>query len=398
MKQDSRKDAKTRKTAKKAVASKPVPVADYGRMLGELKTRIQHARLRAVAAVNTELLRLYWDIGRVILANQKAEGWGAKVVERLSADLRAAFPEQQGLSPRNLKYMRAFAAAWPNLEFVQQAAAQLKGKDITHQVGAQSSQTVIVQRAVAQFDQTSLAQVSWGHHCTLLNKLNTAEERLWYASQAVEHGWSRNVLEMQIESGLHRRQGRAVTNFAATLPPPQSDLAQAMTKDPYVFDFLTLTRDANERALELGLVAQVEKFLLELGVGFSLVGRQVRLDVDGEEFFLDLLFYHLELRCFIVIDLKTGKFTPEAVGKMNFYLSAVDSRFRKSADAPTIGLILCRSKSRIIAEYALRDVRKPVGVADYVTRLVETLPPALEGAIPSVREIEEGLSGKRKKP
>ena len=354
-------------------------------MLGGLKTRIQQARLRAVTAVNVELLRLYLDIGRVLLAQRKQSGWGSKVVQRLSADLRSAFPEQQGLSPRNLQYMMTFAAAWPGVEFTQQPAAQLEAGEIA-------------QRAVAQLGapgDMALAQISWGHHCTLLDKLDTTDDRLWYAAKAVENGWSRNVLVMQIESGLRRRQGKAVTNFAVTLPPPQSDLAQAMTKDPYVFDFLTLTTDANERALETGLLGQVEKFLLELGAGFSLVGRQVRLEVDGEEFFLDLLFYHLELRCFVVIDLKVRKFTPETAGKMNFYLSAVDSQLRKPGDAPTIGLILCKSKSKIIAEYALRDVRKPVGVADYVTRLVEKLPANLEGAIPTVEEIERGLSAPR---
>jgi predicted nuclease of restriction endonuclease-like (RecB) superfamily len=257
---------------------------------------------------------------------------------------------------------------------------------------AQIDKKPIAQQAAAQIQQTPLSQLPWFHHCVLLDKLESAEDRLWYASKAVENGWSRNMLEIQIENNLHKRHGRAITNFHHTLPPAQSDLAQAMTKDPYIFDFLTLTQDANERALELGLMAQVEKFLLELGAGFSLVGRQVKLEVDGEEFFIDLLFYHLELRCFVVIELKTGKFTPEVAGKMNFYLSAVDSKFRKQGDAPSIGLILCRSKSRIIAEYALRDVRKPVGVADYATRLVEKLPSTLKGAVPTVKELEEGLS------
>lgn len=354
-------------------------ITDYGSMLGDLKSRIQQTRLKAVSAVNVEMLRLYWDIGRMLLGQREQHGWGGKVVQRLSADLRNAFPEQQGLSPRNLQYMMTFAAAWPDLEFVQQGAAQMQTRDFAHQPGAQ----LIL---------TALTKLPWRHHCALLDKLDTAEERLWYAEKAVEHGWSRNVLEMQIESCLHKRQGKAVTNFTATMPSVKSDLAQEMTRDPYIFDFLTLTTDSNERALELGLVAQVEKFLLELGAGFSLVGRQIPLEVDGEEFFLDLLFYHLELRCFVVIELKAGKFTPEASGKMNFYLSAVDSKFRKQEDAPSIGLILCRSKSRIIAEYALRDMSKPLGVADYVTRLVEKLPAKLEGAVPTVQEIEEELS------
>ena len=217
-------------------------------------------------------------------------------------------------------------------------------------------------------------------------------DRLWYAGKAVEHGWSRNVLALQIEAGLHKRQGKAVTNFKATLPPAQSDLAQGITKDPYLFDFLTLRDDANERAVEDGLLAHVEKFLLELGAGFALVGRQVHLEVGDQDFYLDLLFYHLKLRCFVVIDLKARDFTPEAAGKMNFYLSAVDDRFRQAGDQPSIGLILCRSKNRVIAEYALRDMTKPIGVSGYVTKLVDSLPKALKGVVPSVAELEKGLA------
>jgi predicted nuclease of restriction endonuclease-like (RecB) superfamily len=226
----------------------------------------------------------------------------------------------------------------------------------------------------------------------LLDKLRSPTDRLWYAARAVEHGWSRNVLALQIASGLHARQGKAVTNFEATLPPTQSDLAQEITKDPYLFDFLVLRDDANERAVEDGLVRHVEKFLLELGAGFALVGRQVHLEVGGQDFYVDLLFYHLKLRCFVVIDLKAREFTPEAAGKMNFYLSAVDDRFRQEGDSPSIGLILCRSKNRVIAEYALRDLTKPIGVSDYVTRLVDSLPQALEGIVPSVADLEQGLS------
>lgn len=332
--------------------------AGYGELLSAVKDRVRVARVRAGLAANQELLRLYWEIGRMILSRQEAEGWGAKVIDRLSRDLRSAFPEQQGFSARNLKYMRAFAEAWPDAEFVQQSAAQ----------------------------------IPWTHHCMLLDKVEAPGDRLWYATKAIEHGWSRNVLALQIESALHHRQGRAVSNFPVTLPPPQSDLAQQITKDPYLFDFLNLRDDANERAVETGLMAHVERFLLELGAGFSLVGRQVHLEVGDQDFYLDLLFYHLNLRCFVVIDLKARDFTPEAAGKMNFYLSAVDDRYRQTGDAPSIGLILCRSKNRILAEYALRDLQKPIGVADYVTRLVETLPEPLQAAIPSVEEIEEGLS------
>ena len=374
----------------------------YGRLLSEIKARVRAAQIRAHLAANSELLALYWDIGRLILDRQKAEGWGTKVIARLSQDLQNEFPGQQGYSPRNLKYMRAFAAAWPETVFVQQPAAQLagSGKAIVHQPGAQipRANSAMVQAPLAPMAPSSpivqppVAQLSWKHHLALLDKLDTRADRLWYAAKAVENGWSRPILAFQIDSGLHTRQGKAVTNFQTTLPSPQSDLAQQITKDPYYFDFLTLRADANERTVEDALLAHVEKFLLELVVGFALVGRQVHLAVGDQDFYLDLLFYHLKLRCFVVIDLKLRDFTPEAAGKMNFYLSAVDDRFRQSDDQPSIGLILCRAKNRIIAEYALRNLQKPIGVSDYVTRLVESLPKELRASVPSVKEIENELA------
>jgi predicted nuclease of restriction endonuclease-like (RecB) superfamily len=349
---------------------------DYAPLLAEIKARVQSARIKAGLAANRELLTLYWDIGRLILDRQKREGWGTKVIDRLSVDLQREFPGRQGFSPRNLKYMRAFAEAWPETAIVRQPAAQL--------ATPQTTEPSIVQQPAAQ--------LPWMHHCLLLDKLRSTADRLWYAARTVEHGWSRNVLALQLQAGLHRRQGKAVTNFKATLPPAQSDLAQGITKDPYLFDFFTLPAGADERAIEEGLVQHVEKFLLELGAGFALVGRQVHLEVGDQDFYLDLLFYHLKLRCFVVIDLKAGEFTPEAAGKMNFYLSAVDDRFRQSGDQPSIGLILCRDKNRIIAEYALRDLSKPIGVSGYVTKLVESLPKALKGAVPTVAELEKGLA------
>ena len=372
----------------KVVAALP---ADYAPLLADIKARVQTARIKAGLAANRELLALYWDIGRLILERQRKEGWGAKVIDRLSADLQRELPGQQGFSPRNLKYMRAFAEAWPETVIVQQPAAQLAGSEKT--------KLAIVQAPLAQSDrveaaivQRPVAQLPWRHHVALLDKLTTTADRLWYAAKAMEHGWSRDVLAHHIDSGLHQRQGNAVTNFARTLPPAQSDLAQQITKDPYLFDFLTLRDDANERAVEEGLVVQVEKFLLELGAGFALVGRQVHLEVGDQDFYLDLLFYHLKLRCFVVIDLKAREFTPEAAGKMNFYLSAVDDRFKQAGDQPSIGLILCRSKNRVIAEYALRDLSKPIGVSGYVTKLVDSLPKSFKGAVPTVAEIEKGLA------
>jgi len=382
----------SQRLAKSSDSAAALP-ADYAPLLADIKARVQSARLKAGLAANRELLALYWDIGRLILDRQQREGWGAKVIDRLAQDLQRAFPGQQGFSPRNLKYMRAFAEAWPETVTVQPPAAQI--------TEARKPDSAIVQAPLARIAvtrspivQAPLAQLSWYHHLALLDKLNSPAERLWYAAKTVEHGWSRNVLALQIEAGLHQRQGKAVTNFKTTLPPAQSDLAQGITKDPYLFDFLSLREDANERAVEAGLVAHVEKFLLELGAGFALVGRQLHLEVGDQDFYLDLLFYHLKLRCFVVIDLKAREFTPEAAGKMNFYLSAVDDRFRQPGDQPSIGLILCRSKNRVIAEYALRDMTKPIGVAGYVTKLVDSLPKALKGAVPSVAELEKGLAPK----
>ena len=327
----------------------------YAALLASIKERIQTAQIRAALAVNRELVLLYWGIGREILARQQEEGWGSKVVERLAKDLRAEFPHMKGLSRTNLIYMRAFAEAWPEEPIVQQVVGQLP----------------------------------WGHNVRLIDHLKTPEERLWYAQAAIEHSWSRNILEMQIDSGLYKRQGKATTNFHATLPKPQSDLAQQLLKDPYNFDFLTLSKDAHEREVETGLVAHIQKFLLELGVGFAFVGRQVPLEVSGKEYRIDLLFYHLKLRCFVVFDLKGGAFKPEYTGKMNFYLSAVDDLLRHPDDKPSIGLIRCKEKDGIVAEYALRDMAKPLGVAEF-THLVK-LPEELKGQLPTIEEIEAEL-------
>jgi predicted nuclease of restriction endonuclease-like (RecB) superfamily len=335
--------------------------AGYASFVDGLKRRIRAAQVKAALAVNAELVLLYWRIGRDILVRQEQEGWGARVIDRLSADLRAAFPEMQGFSPRNLKYMRAFAAAWPEAEFVQQVAAQLP----------------------------------WFHSCTLLDRVKDAAVREWYARQTIEHGWSRNVLLTQIETGFHKRAGKALTNFNTTLAPPHSDLAQQTLKDPYVFDFLTPGPEAQERDLERGLVEHVRDFLLELGVGFAFVGSQVHLEVGGEDFYVDLLFFHLRLRCFVVIELKTGEFKPEYAGKMNFYLSAVDAQLRGEGDQPSIGLVLCKAKNKVVVEYALWDTKKPIGVSAY--RLLEKLPAKLKGSLPTVEELEAELGAKMKR-
>lgn len=313
---------------------------------------------RGTLAANQELVLLYWHIGRGILERQDALGWGARVVDRLARDLRAEFPEMTGFSPRNLKYMRAFAEAWPDLEFVQQAAAR----------------------------------IPWFHNATLLDKVKDPAVRRFYIEQTLVNGWSRNVLVVQIESRLHERQGASPSNFAATLPAPQSDLAQQLVKDPYVFDFLTLADDARERELEQGLVEHVRDFLVELGVGFAFVGNQYHLEVGDQDFYLDLLFYHLHLRCFVVVELKVGAFVPEYTGKLNFYLSAVDDLLRHPTDAPTIGILLCKAKNNVIVEYALRDMAKPISVAGWETQLVESLPKELEGRLPTVEQLEAELA------
>lgn len=362
--------------------------ADYGPLLEEIKARVQAARVKAGLAANRELLALYWDIGRLIRQAQESHGYGKKVVERLAADLQRAFPGVGGFSPLNVWRMRAFYAAYAGVSEILSPPVTESGD------AGKLSPTVTDSPGTpgVLLPPEPFASLPWSHNLLLLHKLDASADRLWYASKAMEFGWSRNVLALQIESRLHARQGNAVTNFSATLPPARSDLAQGITKDPYLFDFLTLRGDANERAVEDGLIRHVEKFLLELGAGFALVGRQVHVEVSQRDFYLDLLFYHLTLRCFVVIDLKAGEFTPEAAGKMNFYLSAVDERFKQPADQPSIGLILCRCKDRVIAEYALRDVKKPIGVSDFVTRLVDSLPEALAGNVPSVTELEQALS------
>ncbi|MDR6495663.1 putative nuclease of restriction endonuclease-like (RecB) superfamily [Paraburkholderia terricola] len=329
--------------------------ADYAAWLNDLKARVASARQRAALAVSRDLVLLYWQIGRDIAQRQQAQGWGAKVIDRLARDLRSAFPDMRGFSPRNLKYMRAFAQAWPDGEFVQQAAAQLP----------------------------------WFHLCTLLDKLATREEREWYAAKAVEHGWSRNVLVMQIETRVRDRQGNAVTNFPERLPSPQSDLARDSLKDPYIFDFLGLSEDAQERDLEHALTRHITKFLLELGAGFAFVGRQYRLEVGGDEFFVDLLFYHLKLRCYVVVELKATPFRPEYAGQLNFYLSAIDAQLKAPSDQPTIGLLLCKEHNRLVAEYALRGIAKPMGVAEY--QLLREIPQPLATELPSIEEIEAEL-------
>lgn len=329
---------------------------EYSDFLEQLKDRIATNRYKAALAVNSKLISLYHHIGTEILKRQKEHGWGAKVIDQLSKDLRSAFPEMKGFSPRNLKYMRKFAEEYPDVEFMQQVAAQLP----------------------------------WFHTVIIMDKIKDSKERLFYLQKAIEHGWSRSIMVMKIELELYRRQGKAVTNFKDKLPSPQSYLAHYTLKDPYIFDFLSIGDEAHEREVEKGLVGHMEKFLLELGEGFSFVGRQFHLDVGDKDFYIDLLFYHLKLRCFIVIELKDKDFKPEYAGKMNFYLSAVDDLLKHANDQPSIGLILCKSKDDVLAKYTLKDMTKPIGLAEY--RITENLPENIKTALPTIEELEAELS------
>ena len=329
----------------------------YPELLASVAARVETGQRRAVAAANQEMLATYWAIGSDILARQDQEGWGARIIDRLSADLRERFPDASGYSPRNLKYMRAFAAAWPEPPIVQR----------------------------------SVAQLPWRHQIALLEKLPDAELRLWYAAKAVENGWSRDVLAHHIASRLHQRSGTAVSNFAATLPPADSDLAQQATRDPYLFDFIGQTDIRRERDLEQGLITHLEKFLLELGQGFAFVGRQVHLEIDDQNFYADLLFYHLRLRAFIVVELKATDFDPGYLGQLGVYMAAVDDLLRHPDDKPTIGLLLCRSKNNTVAEYALRSSNMPIGIAEWTTAITTDLPSELTATLPRIEDIEAAL-------
>ncbi|GAB3127416.1 PDDEXK nuclease domain-containing protein [Glaciibacter psychrotolerans] len=316
-----------------------------------------HGRSRAVSAVNRELISTYWLIGRDILRRQAEEGWGSRVIDRLSSDLRERFPDSKGFSPRNLHYMRALAASWDDNAIVQQLVAQLP----------------------------------WGHHVVLLDRVSDKSTRRWYASASIENGWSRAVLVHQVDSHLHERSGKAITNFAATLPPRDSDLAQQMTKDPYIFDFVAMTDSRNERELETQLVAHVQKFLLELGQGFAFVGKQVRLEIGGDEFYVDLLFYHLKLRCYVVVELKATRFDPGFLGQLGMYMAAVDDLLAHPDDKPTIGLLLCKSKNSVVAEYALRGSAVPMGVTEWRSAIVESLPEEFASSLPTIEALEAEL-------
>ena len=328
---------------------------EYLSIVESIKKEIRTAQYRATVRVNRELLMLYYSIGNII---NKHKTWGNKFIENLAADIKLSFPDATGYSVRNLKYMAKFSSRFPNQEIVQAA----------------------------------LAQITWYHHIALMDKVKRPEEHIWYAKQAAENGWSRNVLVHQIESGLYQRQvlTEKISNFENRLPSPQSELATQTMKDPYIFDFIPFKSDMVERDIEKALVKDVTKLLLELGTGFAFLGNQYHLNVGGDDFYIDLLFYNLNLRCYVVIELKTGEFKPEYAGQLNFYLSAVDGILKKEQDIPSIGLLLCKSKNDLVAEYSLKDMSKPIGVSSY--RVTSDLPKELEHQFPSLEDIQKRIS------
>ena len=327
---------------------------EYISIIENIKSEIKAAQYRAALHVNADMLLLYYDIGCVI---NEHKAWGNKFIDNLAADIRVAFPESKGYSVRNLKYMAKFAARFPDRRIVQEV----------------------------------LAQITWYHNIALMDKVRTVEEHIWYANATAHNAWSRNVLVNQIERGLYQRQVLAdkVTNFECRLPSPQSELAAQTLKDPYIFDFIPFREDMLERDIEQALVRDVTKLLLELGTGFAFLGNQYHLNVGGDDFYIDLLFYNLNLRCYVVIELQTGEFKPEYAGQLNFYLSAVDGILKKEQDNPSIGLLLCKSKNKVVAEYSLKDISKPIGVSEY--KITSSLPDNLEKQLPSVEDIRQRI-------
>jgi len=342
---------------------------EYKKWLTDIKTRIKQTQIKAAIKVNTELLRLYWDLGAEIVEKQLKSQWGDTVIRQLSLDLKKEFTNLEGFSRTNLHYMRQWY-----LFYNQQ-------DKIVHQVGG-------------QLENHPIFQIPWRHNVEIITKCQTIKEALFYVQKTIQNGWSRSMLTHHLELNLYGREGKAVTNFASTLPAPQSDLAMQTLKDPYIFDLMALTEKYNERELEDALTENITKFLLELGAGFAYVGRQVPLNIDGTDYPVDLLFYHLKLRCFVVIELKTVKFVPETAGKTSFYLSAIDDLMRHPTDNPTIGLIICKNKNNLVAEYALRGINQPIGISEY--QLTKVFPEQFKGSLPSIEEIEEELNSMKK--
>lgn len=356
----------------------------YKDWLFELKDKIRSTQLKAAIAVNSALIEFYWDLGKKI--NEKQTAWGTKFIAQLSSDLKKEFPDMQGFSVTNLKYCKlfyAFFSNWPNAEdktkfsISQQPVDQLKIVEIKEDIEKKDR---IVQAAI---------KIPWGHNIQIFTKSKTIEEALFYIYQTSENNWSRDVLALQVKSNLYQRQGKAINNFKSTLPAPLSDLAEQTLKDPYVFDFMTMSKPYQEKDIEKQIVNHITKFILELGKGFAFVAQQYHLEIGEKDYYVDLLFYHIKLKCYVVIELKNTAFIPEYAGKLNFYLSAVDTLVKGEDDKPTIGILLCRDKNNIEAEFALRGINKPMGVSEF--NFTEVLPEELKSSLPTVEELEKGL-------
>lgn len=337
----------------KTKKSEIVDPKSYTQFLEHIKKDIQESQLRAAMSITKELTALYWRIGKMLSEKTSLEGWGAKTIDKVAKDLESSFPGIEGFSLRNLQLMRQFSECYPDSIY-----------------------------------ETAVSQIPWGHNIVLMQKIEEKEKRLWYAQQAIDNGWSRSIFGMWIESNLYDRQGKAVTNFHEALPEADSDMAHQIMKDPYNFGFVSLTKKYKEKELEQGLIDHIQKFLLELGQGFSFVGRQVKLSFEDKDYYIDLLFYHYKLRCFIVGEIKAAAFSPEDIGQTNFYLSAVDNLLKHPDDKPTIGMIFCKTKKNFTVEYALRGFKNPIGVATYEVTIMESLTKDLKGYLPSIEEIE----------
>ena len=368
---------------------------EYKNWLTDVKMRIKQTQIKAAIKVNTELIRLYWDLGHDIVAHQMETSWGSRFFEQLSMDLKKEFPDIKGFSYSNLKYCKQFYLFYTqDISIRQQLVGEIPQQLVVESQTVNNKIDMIAQQLVEQLENHSIFQIPWGHHIHIFSKCATVKEALFYIHKTIENGWSRSMLAHHIELDLYRREGKAITNFATTLPTPQSDLAIQTLKDPYIFGLMSLTEKYNERELENALTENITKFLLELGTGFAYVGRQVPLNIDGTNYPVDLLFYHLKLRCFVVIELKTVKFVPETTGKISFYLSAIDDLMRHPTDNPTIGLIICKNKNNLVAEYALRGINQPIGISEY--QLTKVFPEKFKGSLPSVEEIEEELNSIKK--
>lgn len=365
---------------------------NYASFLKEVKSRIQKAQVKANFAVNMELIILYWNVGRMVCAVQNSAGWGKRVIPRLSQDIKNEFPEINGFSVTNIKRMTLFYRVYTNFNLIgPQAVGQLKKSGLKE--SKKSPQAVgQIQKAANADLQHLVTGLPWGHNVLLMEKIKDHQEREWYMNQCLKHGWSRNILDIHIKNHSYKRRGKATTNFDRTLPPIHSDMAQQTLKDPYIFDFLTIDNKFRERELETELLKHIQEFLIELGVGFAFVGRQYHIEVGNTDFYIDLLFYHLKLRCYVVIELKKGPFKPEHAGKLNFYLNVTDKELRQKDDRPSIGLIFCQDKNRVVAEYALQNLDKAIGVSEY--QLTQILPEELKSSLPTVDEIERKLRRK----